>query len=469
MSFRLPPTLRRGMAMGLVAGILLAPLAALAADADPVARGKYLAIASDCTACHTTPGGAFMAGGLPIDTPIGPIIATNITPSKSAGIGNYTLEQFGAALRRGVAADGHRLYPAMPYTAYALMPDADIADLYAYFTSAVPAVDSRPAATALPFPFNVRLSMAAWNLLFLRHGAYADDPAQSAEWNRGAYLVNGPAHCVTCHTPRNLLMAEDASRALGGGDLGTWFASNITSDPNSGIGGWSVDELVAYLGEGHAAGKGQAAGPMAEAINHSLSQMSKDDLRAIAVYLKTVPPIHAAADTQPVYSWGGPYDELAKIRGVALPADPDQMSGAQLYDANCASCHQAEGQGSFDGSLPPLFHGTALGRTETSNLVMVILDGLERPNAVMPGFADTMSDKQIATLGTYLIAHFGNPAASVTVEQVRTLRAGGAASWLVPAAQIGAVIGVLVVLAIVWWIISRTRRRRPPAPTAATG
>ncbi|MBK3745186.1 c-type cytochrome [Paraburkholderia aspalathi] len=423
---------------------------AFVADADQVAHGKYIATASDCVACHTTPGGAPMAGGLALDTPIGSIIATNITPSKDNGIGNYTLEQFDAALRRGIRADGKHLYPAMPYTSYALLSDDDVAALYAYFMSDVAPVETRPSETKLPFPFNIRASMIGWNLLFLNNGPFKPDPAQNAEWNRGAYLVRGPTHCGTCHTPRNLFMAETVSNEMAGGDVGFWHAPNITSDANSGIGGWSNEELIAYMRDGHALGKSQAAGPMAEAIDHSLRFLTEDDLKAITVFLKTVPPVRDAADTRPVFEWGTPADELASIRGIALPVDPDTMTGPQLYDAYCASCHQAEGQGSFDNRLPSLFHNTALGRTNTNNLVMVILEGLQRqPDILMPGFDRQLSDVQIATLSTYLIEHFGNPSAKVTKEQVATLRVGPGESSLVTIARLGLAIGVLVVIALI--------------------
>jgi mono/diheme cytochrome c family protein len=254
-------------------------VAALAADADPalVERGHYLAVAGDCGACHSAPGDKPMAGGLAVGTPIGAIISTNITPSKIAGIGTYTLAQFAAALRRGVRADGARLYPAMPYTAYAGVTDADVKALYSYFMLGVAPVDQRPAEPRLPFPFNIRLSMMAWNLLFLDTKPFTPDPGKSAEWNRGAYLAVTLGHCGTCHTPRNLLMAEEGSRLLAGSDLGTWFAPNITSSANSGIGAWSVGDLVSYMRDGRAAGKGQAAGPMAEAIDHSLRHLSEGD------------------------------------------------------------------------------------------------------------------------------------------------------------------------------------------------
>lgn len=434
--------------------------AAFAADADQIALGKYIATASDCVACHTAPGEAAMAGGLRLTTPIGAIMSTNITPSKQNGIGNYTLEQFDAAVRKGVRADGKHLYPAMPYTSYALLSDDDVAALYAYFMNGVEPVETRSPATKLPFPFNIRLSMAAWNLLFLDNGPYKPDPAQDAEWNRGAYLVRGPAHCGTCHTPRNLFMAEKTSSEMAGADIFPWHAPNITSDVNSGIGGWSVEELVAYMRDGHIA-KSQAAGPMAEAIDHSFRFLTEDDLKAMAVYLKTVPPVRDPADTQPVFAWGKPSDELASIRGTTLPQDLNTMSGPQLYDAYCATCHQVQGQGSFEGGLPSLVHNTALGRENTDNLVMVILAGLHRqPDVLMPGFARELSDSQVATLGTYLVQHFGNPAAEVTTAQVATLRAGGAIStWLIWAARIGLAVGALVVVGILLFLFSWIRRR----------
>ncbi|WP_449428431.1 c-type cytochrome [Rhodanobacter umsongensis] len=433
------------------------------ASAEQLQRGQYLATAGDCVACHTAPGGKPFAGGLPVPTPIGTIFATNITPSKMAGIGNYTEQQFSDALRRGIRADGARLYPAMPYTAYAQISDDDVQALYAWFMHGVSAVDTVPAPTRLPFPFNIRLSMAAWNLLFLDSKPFTPDPGKSADWNRGAYLVRGLAHCSTCHTPRNLLMAEQSSRALAGGEVGTWHAPNITSDADSGIGGWSESDLVAYMKLGHATGRAQAAGPMAEAVDNSLQHLTAADLQAIATYLKTIPAQHDPADTRAVDSWGAAFDELDSLRGVALPSDPNQMTGAQLYDGYCASCHQDRGQGSFDGGLPSLFHNTATGRTNTNNLVMVILDGIRWPadgsDVHMPGFAQTLTDQQVATLGSYLTKHYGNPAAVISVDQVKTLRAGGAPSHLVLLARLALVVVLLVLVAIIVMLMRRRRRK----------
>lgn len=452
-----------------LAALLLAlhgPAAAqAAANADPtlLQRGQYLATAGDCVACHTAPGGKAMAGGLSLPTPLGAIVATNITPSKTHGIGNYTLAQFTDALRKGVRADGQHLYPAMPYTSYALVTDDDARAMYAYFMQSVAPVDTAPPATSLPFPFNIRLSMAAWNLLFLDSKPFVADAGKSAEWNRGAYLARGLAHCSTCHSPRNLMMAEDFSRNLGGGDVGPWHAPNITSDSNSGIGGWSEQELVSYMRQGYAANKAQASGPMAEAIDHSLRHLNEADLRAMAVYLKTVPAQRDAADTQPVYAWGKASDDLNSIRGVALPKDLNDMTGAQLYDAHCATCHQARGQGSFDGGLPPLFHNTALGRSNTNNLVMVMLEGIQRQADTteirMPAFAKTLSDRQIATLGTYLVERYGNPQARVSADQVKNLRAGGGSSNLVWMARLGMLAAVVLVVAALFAFRRRKREK----------
>ena len=444
-----------------LAGLLLAFASASAmaatSDAATVERGRYLATAGDCIACHSVPGGKPMAGGLALATPLGPIIATNITPSNTHGIGSYTLAQFSDAVRHGVRADGAHLYPAMPYTAYAKLTDADLAALYAYFMHGVAPVDAAPATTTkLPFPFNIRLSMAGWNLLFLDKKPFEPDPAKSAEWNRGAYLAQGLAHCGTCHTPRNLLMAEQLSKELGGADLGTWHAPNITSDVNSGIGSWSRQDLVGYLRTGRAAQRGQAAGPMAEAIDHSLQHLNDTDLNAIAAYLQSMPALRDAADTKPVTQWGAADEELNAIRGVPLPKDLNRMSGPQLYDAHCASCHQAKGEGSFDGSLPPLYHNSATGRSQTNNLVMAMLDGVERQdggsNHLMPAFRQVLSDEQIVTLGNYVQGKYGNPAGKVTLEQVTTLRRGGAPSNLIGIARGAMIVGLLALLLLfLWW------------------
>lgn len=443
-------------------GTLSLQVSAASNDNELIQRGKYLSIAGDCVACHSVPGGKPFAGGLALSTPIGEIISTNITPSKSAGIGNYTEAQFSDALRKGIRGDGAHLYPAMPYTSYAKVSDDDVTAMYAFFMNGVAPVDTRTKPTDLPFPFNIRLSMAGWNLLFLDRQPYKSDPTQSSEWNRGAYLTQGLTHCSACHTPRNLFMAESSANELAGGEVGNWHAPNITSDPNAGIGGWATDELVKYLKTGDSLGKGQAAGPMAEAVDHSLQYLTDADVRAIAVYLKSVPGRSNPADSKPVYALGQKADELSSIRGVALPANPNVMSGAQIYDGYCASCHQAQGQGSFDGGLPSLSHNTAVGRSNTRNLVMVILEGIHRnsdgSDVRMPGFARTLTDPQIERLVNYLTKLYGNPKSRVSLEQVQQQRAGVGKSSLVAIVQGALVIGAVVVLGLLFWLIRRRRQ-----------
>jgi len=443
--------------------IALIPLGAQAVDSDLVKRGEYLARAGDCIACHTAPGGKPMAGGLAIPTPVGTIVSTNITPSRVHGIGDYSLDEFGSALRAGIRRDGKHLYPAMPYTAYANVSDDDVKALYAYFMQGVTAVSASPPETKLAFPFNIRMAMAAWNTLFLRSEPFRTDPASSTEWNRGAYLVRGLAHCGACHTPRNVFMAEKQSRELGGGDVGPWYAPNITSDATSGVGGWSEEELMAYMGRGDAAGKAQASGPMMEAIDNSLKYLSKGDLRAIAVYVKSVPPLRDTGDSRPAYGWGAPADSLESVRGAALPASLDQMSGPQLYDAYCATCHQAQAQGSFDGRMPALFHNAALGRTNTNNLVMVMLAGAERGEArevLMPGFASELSDVQVARLGSYLTKRYGNPQATVTPKQAERLRRGGKTLQIVVVVQAAtALAGLVLITALVVFLRRGSAKR----------
>ena len=446
-----------------LAATVLAAAPAFAADNAEVERGRYLATAGDCVACHTAPGGKSMAGGLALASPLGSIYSTNITPSKTHGIGNYTLQQFTDALRHGKRADGANLYPAMPYTAYAKTTDEDIAAMYAYFMQGVQAVDDAPAKqTDLPFPFNIRASLSVWNAMFHDATPYKADASQPPEWNRGAYLAQGLAHCTTCHTPRTALMAEDAKRSLGGADLGGWYAPNITSHASSGIGSWTEEELVAYMSGKPVPGKGPAAGPMAEAVDHSLKHLSAEDLKAIAVYVKSVPAVDDGSLKQSAASFGKQTDALDSVRGVDLPKDYNAMTGAQIYDGYCAACHQAQGQGTEGGGLPSLFNNTSLGHANSNNLVQVLLHGIERHGAdsVMPGFAHELTDKQITSLGNYLLTSYGNPSAKVTEQQVAQLRdpaAAGSGSSLLTLARIGMAVGVIVVLALIAWLVRRRK------------
>lgn len=448
---------------------------ALAEDtdtADLVARGRYLATAADCAACHTAPhGGTPFAGGYAIDTPLGQIFSTNITPSKSAGIGDYSEADFSRAVRDGVARDGSHLYPAMPYTAYAKITDADMKALYAYFMNEVKADDHKPQQTELPFPFSIRTSMAVWNLLFLDKTRFEPNPAKSAEWNRGAYLAEALTHCATCHTPRNGLMAEDGSQPLAGGAVGPWFAPNITSDKIAGIGGWSDADLTQYLKTGNVPGKAQAAGPMAEAIEQSFQHLPDEDIKAIVTYLRDVPPI-GSGDKKARDTFGTPSTEIeASLRG--LPGQAPNENGFHIFSGSCAACHQPEGQGNLH--YPSLFKNTATGGDRPDNLIATILYGLHRTVgenvAFMPAFGpdasytDRLSDKDIADVSNYVLANYGNPAVKVSAADVAIIREGGEKPLIVrlaPLAAPAAIAGAVMVVALIAWLLLR-RRRSPQA------
>lgn len=446
----------------------------VATDAAEIRHGEYLAIASDCEACHTAPGGKRLAGGLPIESPLGTIYSTNITPSKQYGIGNYSLQQFSNALRRGIRGDGAHLYPAMPYASYYLLTDKDVEALYAYFTNAVPAVDEPPAkTTSLPFPYNLRFSMAFWNALFLEAKPFTPDPSRSAEWNRGKYLVDGPAHCGECHTPRGFFMEQDRGRQFAGAVLGSWYAPNITPDTNAGIDAMGADELFRYLKFGKVAGKAQAGGEMGLAVQLSFSKLSVDDLKAIVTYMRSVPAI-GDAETKAKFVQGQPYAEVAKFRGVGATSSNEALPGgaAQLFAANCASCHGIGAGGSGDNYFPSVFHNSTLATGAGRNLVATILFGIDRRTAdglaFMPGFGGKATDiaaftnEQVVELANYLFQHYGNAAYSITPQMVEQVRRGRAPRpSLATLVDVGKWLVCALVISLVLWRIVRHSSRTP--------
>lgn len=442
--------------------------AVAADDSSPqalIAKGEYLAIAADCGACHTPPReGAAMSGGYAIQSPLGTVFASNITPSTVAGIGNYTEQDFARAVRDGINKQGQYLYPAMPYTSYSRITDADIHALYAYFMHGVKAVDVQAPQTHLPFPFSIRGSMALWNTLFSNNKPFIAEKSASPEVNRGNYLVNGLAHCDTCHTPRNALMGQEESKALSGGSLGSWYAPNITPDKTSGIGNWSGDNLAQYLKTGHVAGKAQAAGPMAEAVEHSLQHLSNADINAIVAYLQQIPAIKNSAinggEGNARDSYGAASNTEQQMRGNVASADP----GWKIYSGSCANCHQANGEGT--SYYPSLFHNSATGADNPSNLVSAIVNGVHRniggQHIDMPAFGPganftvRLTDRQIADVSNYVLKTYGNPNVSVTAAQVKEIREGGPkpllAKLTAPSVMIGAAVVVVLILArlLVW-------------------
>lgn len=441
---------------------------AASASAELTERGAYLVKAADCGACHTAPDGKPFAGGLAISSPVGTIYSTNITPSVGYGIGRYTEAQFARAVRRGIRADGANLYPAMPYTSYSIFTDADVQALYAFFMHATAPVDTPAPRTELPFPMNLRVSMTGWNLMFLDTTPFKPDPRQSQLWNRGRYLVKGAAHCSACHTQRGFLMQEKANEAFSGGQVGPWYAPNITSDVNSGIGSWNQDELVQYLRTGDAHHKAQAAGSMGEAVEHSFQYLTDADLEAVATYIRTVPAIHDSADARSRFSFGTASSELGRLRGkYGVGTQKGDPTGAELFQGNCASCHAPLGQGSKDGYYPSLFSNSALGSSNPNNLIAVILNGVDRTTrlgqAYMPGFAGgpndlaALSDHEIVLLGNYLLEHYGRPGVAVTAQQVAEVRRGGPSSSLVTLARAGVAAAVALVLIVLFVVVRRIK------------
>ncbi len=392
-----------------------------AAMTDVVSRGEYLARAADCTACHTAPNGRSFAGGLSFRLPFGTIYATNITPDRETGIGNWSDDTFVKAVRQGVAPRGH-LYPAMPYTSYSGMSRDDVLAIKAYLFS-LPAVRQPNRENELAFPFNQRWGMAAWNLAFFRDHRMSVDGARSTEWNRGAYLATALGHCAECHTPRGLAFQLDRARGLSGESIQGWFAPNITPDGPTGLGRWSDDQLVQYLSSGHAPGRSSASGPMAEVVDNSLRHLNEADIRALVTYLRGVPPVvsdpAAAVNTAP-----RPAAESSSL----LLADAQQVNrdvGAALFASDCTGCHQPNG-GGRQSRYANLSGSTAVNDPQGHSVVQVILKGTRIDNGgwteTMPGFGGRYSDAEVAALANFITRQFGEKTGRVTEEQVRRQR-----------------------------------------------
>ncbi|MFL9911564.1 c-type cytochrome [Paraburkholderia sp. RL17-337-BIB-A] len=395
-----------------------------AASSDLVKRGEYLARAGDCVACHTADKARPFAGGLAISTPFGTIVTPNITPDPDTGIGQWSDADFMRAMHEGVGKSGERLYPAFPYAEYTKVTDQDVLAIRAYLNTLAP-IHYAPPGNSLTFPFNQRWLMVFWNLFNFDEGRFVPDPKQSAGWNRGAYLVQGLAHCEECHTPRNFTQGLKTSSRFSGAVQAGWHAYNITSDKNSGVGNWSDDELVAYLSTGSAPGRANAAGPMADVVNDSTQYLTHEDVGSIVTYLRSVPPI-SGGESRPRDQWGNPaVDDVTALRGTRVNA----VNGAQLFIANCATCHNWTGQGvgaSAPGAYPSLIHNSAVGASDANNLAMVILHGVSRTtkqaDVLMPAFGTQLTDDQVAAITNYVTRQFGNPQSAVTVDQVAKLR-----------------------------------------------
>ncbi|SIT39530.1 Fructose dehydrogenase cytochrome subunit [Paraburkholderia ribeironis] len=399
-------------------------LSATVAGSELIKRGEYLTRAGDCAACHTADKTRPFAGGLPIDTPFGTIVTPNITPDPTTGIGQWSDADFLRAMHEGIGKSGERLYPAFPYVEYTQVADRDVLAIRAYLNTLTP-IHYSPPRNSLTFPFNQRWLMAFWNLFNFTEGRFVPDPKQSAEWNRGAYLVQGLAHCEECHTPRNFMQGLKSSSRFAGAVQAGWHAFNITPDKVSGVGDWRDDELIAYLSTGAAPGRANAAGPMGEVVANSTQYLTPVDHRSIVTYLRSVPPI-SGGESRPRDQWGHPAGDVTALRGTTITG----VNGAQLFVANCATCHSWTGQGigaSEPGAYPSLIHNSTVGASTANNLAMVILHGVSRTtthaDVLMPAFGNQLNDNQVAAITNYVTRQFGNPQSTVTADQIAKLRA----------------------------------------------
>ena len=385
---------------------LTKPISNQIPNADQLRRGQYLVRVGDCAACHTPEGGPPFAGSFGLNTPFGVIYSTNLTSDPETGIGALSADKFYAALHDGIGPKGLPIYPAMPYTAFTRVSRADSDAMLAYLKT-VPAVHRVRPANQLPFPLNMRFLLRGWNSLFFSSGNYIPDPGKSADWNRGAYIVNGLGHCGSCHTPKNFLGADKTSKAFRGGNLDQWVAPDLTANARTGLGVWNVSDIVEYLKTGrnrHA----NAGGPMADVVTNSTSLMSDRDLRAVAVYFKDQP--------------AGPSGDMRDVDAGAM------RRGKAIYSDVCASCHMLEGGGQ-SRTFPPIAGNAMLQQDNPAGLIHLILAGgrtaptPSRPTALsMPSFAWKLTDQQIADVSTYIRNNWGNHAEPVSAGAVAVLR-----------------------------------------------
>lgn len=381
------------------------------ATPEMVERGRYLVQAGDCVACHTAPGGEPFAGGRLFDLgKMGKLYSPNITPDKETGIGNWSDTDFRSAMHLGIGKDGKRLYPAFPYASYSMLTDDDVLAIKAYLFSLEPVSNVVPE-NEMAFPYNQRWLMAFWNWLFNPNERFEPDPQQSAEWNRGRYLVEGLGHCGDCHTPRNFLQGLSRSKAYAGAVADGWMAYNISSDKETGIGSWTDEELVSYLTTGYAEGRGPASGPMAEVINHSLRHLTPEDIRAMVVYLRSLEPVKSDI----------PVTRVAQ----AGTTDVSLEHGQRVYAGLCANCHQLDGSG-IQTKYESLVGERALNDPQATNLTQIVLYGseIETPygKITMPGFGKAYNNSDIAAVVNFVAAQMGGQSVRLTAEDIAKRR-----------------------------------------------
>lgn len=371
---------------------------------EQVARGAYLARAGNCMLCHTERGGASYAGGRPVATPFGTVYASNLTPDAQTGIGSWSAAHFRRALHEGRSRDGRLLYPVFPYTHTTRVTGAD-ADALFDFLRSLPPVHKPNRAHRLRWPYNTQAALAVWRALYFRPEKHVDDAAQTPEWNRGAYLVRGLGHCSACHTARNALGGSRDVMDLSGGliPMQNWYAPSLASAGEAGVADWPLQDIVQLLATGTSP-RGTVTGPMAEVVLHSTQYLEPVDIRAMAVYLKSLPPV--PGDTDP--------------REVPTAAASVLQRGGKLYEQHCASCHGEQGEG-VSGAYPALAGNRAVTMRDTTNLVQIVLNGGYAPATRgnprpfgMPPYATVLPDADVAAVLTFLRGSWGHRAAPVS-------------------------------------------------------
>ena len=390
-------------------------------DPAVVEKGRILAGAGYCATCHTAADGAPYAGNYAMETGFGTIYSTNLTPDVETGIGTYSQAAFRRAMHEGVDREGHHLFPAFPYDHFTKMSDEDVDAIYAYIMSEVAPVSAEQKENELPFPLNLRVLQSGWKLLFADLGRYEADDAHSKEWNRGAYLAEGVAHCGACHTPRNALGAEKSDAQYAGAAIDGWIAPALTST-NPSLVPWSAAEFKSYLESGAAIYHGVAAGPMGEVVHAGVRELPEDDISAMSIYLADKV---GAAEDDPAQSEA----VLASLRNNRPDAAYRRDLGERLYATACASCHYNAEQ--IAQGRPDLGINSATNLEDPTNLIHVMLDGVSAPEGmpgvVMPGFRHALNDDELTAIAAYLRdKRAGKPAwpdLSKTVSDIRSQRA----------------------------------------------
>ncbi|WP_454630737.1 c-type cytochrome [Bradyrhizobium cenepequi] len=423
---------RRSRDVFALTALLFSTASCYAGDADPqeftqIERGRYLTVLSDCASCHTVPGSNRpFAGGRSIETPFGNIVAPNITPDPETGIGSWSDDQFDAAIRGGVGPDGSRLYPAMPYNAYTKMSREDVLAIRAYLNTLTP-VSNAVEADTLPFPFNIRAAMRVWNALYFKQGEHRPDPSKTAEWNRGAFLVNGPGHCGACHTPKTFLGGDKTAQYLQGSYLQGWSAPDITNDAHLGLGKWSKEDLVSYLRTGHNRITA-ATGPMGEVVTLSTAQMSDPDLNAIATYLKSLPGKTGGASLSPAKTPTSTTVGAAVATSPLPPDNPAMAAGGAIYRDQCSACHGLDGKG-VEELFPSVADSSMVRSDDPTTSIRIILRGARsvgtraQPTASgMPSYGQELDDSEVAAVLTYVRSRWGGIADPIAPKQVSKVR-----------------------------------------------